>query len=188
MFDTKYKAVCSEEGVCSKVAIQEPRQVPRHKCQSVNKEKCREVPHVIEDLKCVHKPIQDCQEVPVKRLESVAKQSCHQVMKRLKVRSGKLILKVVVRFRGGIVIMCQSTSLELSSILFRKVFVIRKIQHQGRLQRTLAKDDILKKNPTKTKIWKQLKANLNLWSQLVFGSSFIKCTLGVFKSFQTFYS
>ena len=80
VFDTKYKASCDEGGVCTNVAVQEPRQVPRHKCQSVNKEKCRDTPHVIRELKCVHKPIQDCQEVPVKIVENVAKQSCRQVM------------------------------------------------------------------------------------------------------------
>ena len=77
---TSYKSVCeAETGACSKVAVQTPRHVPRHKCQSVQREACRDVPHVTRDLKCVHVPTQECRHVPVKLPVDVPQEKCYKV-------------------------------------------------------------------------------------------------------------
>ena len=77
---TSYKSVCeAETGACGKVAVQTPRHVPRHKCQSVQREACRDVPHVTRDWKCIHVPTQDCIQVPVKLPVNVPEEKCVQV-------------------------------------------------------------------------------------------------------------
>ena len=58
--------------------------MPRHKCKSARKEKCKHVPHVVQDIKCVHVPTQDCLQVPVKISVDVAKETCHKVMLLMK--------------------------------------------------------------------------------------------------------
>ena len=79
-FETSYKSECDVKShTCSNVAVQRPRHVPRHKCQSIKRQKCRDVPHVTNDLKCVHVPIQSCQHVPVKITIDVPQETCHQV-------------------------------------------------------------------------------------------------------------
>ena len=77
---TSYKSVCeAESGACSKVAVQTPRHVPRHKCQSVQREACTDVPHVTYELKCVHVPTQECRNVPVKLPVDVPQANCFKV-------------------------------------------------------------------------------------------------------------
>merc|ERR1711976_37630 len=69
-------------GVCVQVAVQQPKNVPRHKCKSIQEKKCRDVPHVTQELKCVHVPIQECTQVPVQVAVDVPRESCHQVPKK----------------------------------------------------------------------------------------------------------
>ena len=101
LLETSYEPACADtrggSSTCRHaVAVQRPRRVPRHRCRSVAREKCREVrglgvtsykcyrvyvqvPHVTAAWRCVHVPTQDCRHVPVSVAVDVPEEKCRQV-------------------------------------------------------------------------------------------------------------
>ena len=100
VYKTKYMSECKAGG-CHEVAKQVPSIQPRQKCSSVQKEKCKDVPEKVEDVKCYHIPTQDCVTVPVKVPVTVPQQKCHPVPRKhcqsIPVKRPRLVSKTVPR-------------------------------------------------------------------------------------------